>query len=102
MIQLGIYVFSVVLVVVGVFGIISALGREGIVRVMLGCVAACVPIAIGVGMFRISGLRVNDLKPLVRAATQEMAQFTQGLQRVKQNRQDSLQLDQILSGEQKQ
>ena len=102
MIQLGIYVFSVVLVVAGAFGIVAALGREGSVRVILGCLVACVPIAIGIGMFRISGLRVNDLKPLVRAATQEVTQFTQSLQRIKQNQQDSLQVDQVLSGEQKQ
>lgn len=79
MVQLFIYLVSAGLVVLGALGFIAALNISGKIRAFLACLAACVPIAVGVWLFHSSGLRISDFGMLVQATAKEAQGMTQGL-----------------------
>ncbi len=79
MTQLVIYLICVALLVLGSLGFIAALGISGRIRMMLACLAACVPIAAGIWLFQSSGLRSGDFDRLLAAATQDIQQMPQNL-----------------------
>ncbi len=87
MTQLVVYLISVALVVLGALAFIWALSIPGRFRMILACLAACVPVAAGVWIFRASGLKVTDFDRLLRSATGEIQQMTKGLKETQGNRQ---------------
>ena len=74
MIPFGIYLGCVALIILGALALISALSIPGFFRMAIACMAAVVPIVVGVWMFRSSGLQVRDLDRLVRAARADVQQ----------------------------
>lgn len=79
MVQLFIYLISAGLVVLGALGFIAALNIPGRFRSVLACLAACVPIVVGGWLFKSSGLRLQDLGPLVQEAAKEVQETARGL-----------------------
>lgn len=79
MTQLVIYLICVGLLVLGSLSFIAALGISGRVRMLLACLAACVPIAASIWLFRSSGLKVSDFDRLLAGATRDVQQITQSL-----------------------
>ncbi len=77
--QLLIYLVSLGLVVLGALGFIAALSIPGKVRAALACLAACVPIAIGIWLFRSAGLRLTDLDHLLKSTTTDIESLTRDL-----------------------
>ena len=87
MTQLAVYLISMALVVLGAMAFIWALSIPGRFRMVLACLAACVPVAAGGWIFRASGLKVNDFGRLLKTATEEIRQMTKGLKETQSNRQ---------------
>ncbi|MBI1952548.1 MAG: hypothetical protein HYS41_00280 [Candidatus Omnitrophica bacterium] len=79
MAQLLVYLVSVGLVVLGALGFIAALSIPGKVRSVLACLAACVPITIGVWLFRSAGLKLTDLSGLLKSTTADFQNLTRDL-----------------------
>jgi len=87
MVQLAIYLISMGLVVLGALCFISALSVKGRVRVFLACVAACVPIGVGIWLFHSAGLRPRDLGVLLRKASAEVQEFVEGMKKAQESHQ---------------
>lgn len=79
MIQLLVYLASAGLVVIGSLGFIAALSIPGRIRSFLACLAASVPIGVGIWLFRSSGLHLTDFGRLVQASAGEAQQLVQAL-----------------------
>lgn len=87
MVQLAIYLISMGLVVVGALCFVSALSVKGRIRVFLACVAACVPIGVGVWLFHSAGLHPRDLNTLLRKASADVQGMMDGLKGAQEARQ---------------
>jgi uncharacterized membrane protein len=72
MVQLTIYLVCVVLVIIGSLSLVAAMSVDGKYRSFLACLFACVPIAIGIWLFQISGLKINDFPRLFKETSQEI------------------------------
>ncbi len=81
MIPLFLYVLSVGLVILGAMAFIAALQIWGRFRMILACLAACVPIAAGVYLFRSSGLKISDWSRLLHSADVEATRTAEQIQR---------------------
>lgn len=79
MVELGLYLVSVGMIVIGALGMIRALSIPGKTRMILACAAAAVPIGTGIWLFCSSGLRVGDLDRLVRASREDVQQTVRAL-----------------------
>lgn len=79
MTQLLIYLAGLGLVVLGALGFIAALSIPGRIRMLLACLAACVPVAAGIWLFRSSGIRLSDFNRLLASANQDVQQLTRDL-----------------------
>ena len=77
MVDLAVYLICVGMVVLGALGMIRALSIAGKTRMVVACVAAAVPIAAGVWLFRSAGLKLGDLDRLMQASAGEIRQVTQ-------------------------
>lgn len=80
MIELGIYLISAGLVVIGALGLIRALAIPARVRMIFACLAAAVPVAVGFWLFRSSGLHVTDLDRLIISASEDIRQTLSAVQ----------------------
>ena len=88
MVQLAIYLISLGLIVLGALCFVSAMSVKGRVRVFLACVAACVPIGVGVWLFHSAGLRPRDLDRLLRQTSEDVQGFVDGLKKGQESRQE--------------
>ena len=79
MTKLLIYLVSAGLIVLGSMGFIAALGISGRIRMLMACLAACVPAAVGIWLFHSSGLKVRDFGPLLQSTTDEVQQVFSNL-----------------------
>ena len=81
MISLAVYLFCVSLLVLGALCFIAAMYIPGRMRMMVACLAACVPIAAAVWIFRSSGLRENEFGSLLKTVGQELGQVGQNIKK---------------------
>ncbi len=77
LLYLFIYLLSMMLIVLGSLGFISALKIPGTGRACLACLAACVPVLFGIWFLRSAGLRPWDLDNLLQDSTRELKQVMQ-------------------------
>ncbi len=88
MVQLTIYLVCVVLIIIGSLSLVSAMSVDGKCRSILACLFACVPIAVGVWLFYVSGLKVNDFPRLFKETSQEIERVATLIKQGVANRND--------------
>ena len=81
MAELGIYLISLGLVVMGATALIMALTIPGRIRSLIACLAALVPAVAGGYLFHEAGLEIRNLKPILNAAKADLESFMQGVQK---------------------
>ena len=84
MTQLAVYLICMGLVVLGAMAFIAALNIPSRIRMVVGCLAACVPVAAGIWTFRSAALQVSDFGPLLRNASREIRQLVENLKQLRE------------------
>ena len=92
MMELFLYLLSAGLVVLGALAFIAALRIWGTFRMILACLAACVPIAAGVYLFHASGFKISDWSRLLHSADVEMTRTAEGIQRNRTTEEDLMRM----------
>ena len=77
MIDLIIFLMALFWITLGVVLLIQALNIPGFIRMVLGVVFACLPIAAGFWLFLSSDLHIEDTRRLFRGAQTEVENFFQ-------------------------
>ncbi len=87
MMDLLVYMLCAGLLVVGALAFIWALSIPSRFRAVLACLAAFVPVAVAVWIFRGSGLKVGDFDRVLRSSAADVQQISRNFKEAQNSRQ---------------